>query len=77
MDGRDLERTFAANVKAYRQQKGLTQAILAAKAETDVRYIQNIEAGERVPGVVIAYRIATALEVPLDKLFQDESTPTR
>ena len=69
MEGRDLERIFAANVKAYRQRKGMTQGVLAAKAETDIRYIQNIEAGDRVPGVIIAYRIATALDITVDKLF--------
>ena len=47
----------------------MTQAVLAAKAETDSRYIQNIEAGERTPGVIVAYRIAKALEVSLDELF--------
>ena len=71
MEAKDLERLFAINVRKHRQQQGITQAVLAAKADTDVRYIQNIEAGDRVPGVVIAYRIATALGVTVDELFND------
>lgn len=69
MQTKDLQRIFAANIRKYRKQRKMTQAVLAAKAETDSRYIQNIEAGERTPGVIVAYRIAKALEVSLDELF--------
>ncbi len=69
MDTDDLKRKFAANVRRYRKARQITQADLAAMAETDDRYIQNIEAGERMPGVIIAYRIAKALGVTVEELF--------
>ena len=48
----------------------MTQAVLAAKVDVDIRHIQNIEAGNRTPGVVIAYKITKALGVTLDDLFK-------
>ena len=73
MKTEELAYRFAANVRRYRKQRKMTQVVLAAKAETDSRYIQNIESGNRTPGVVIAYRIAQALDVTLDSLFESES----
>lgn len=69
MDTDDLKRKFAANVKKYRKQLNLSQGVLGVMAETDERYIQNIEAGERTPGVIIAYRIAQALGVTVEDLL--------
>lgn len=66
----DLESIFTANVKQYRKRLGMTQAVLAATVDVDIRHIQNIEAGNRTPGVVIAYKITKALGVTLDDLFK-------
>lgn len=44
---------------------------LAVKAETDVRQIQRIEAGEIATSIAQAYLIAQALESGLDELVGD------
>ncbi|WKN46513.1 helix-turn-helix transcriptional regulator [Tunicatimonas pelagia] len=67
----ELTRRLASNIRRYRKVKKITQVVLAAKADTDERYIQSIEAGDRVPGVIIAYRIAQALEISVDTLFEE------
>ena len=57
------------NLKRIREDKGLTQATLAQKANTSIRAIQNYEAGLRTPNVNVALRIAKALNVPVEEIF--------
>ena len=64
-----LQRQFGQNLKKVRLTKGLTQMQLAVKAETDIRQIQRIEAGEIATSIAQAYLISRALEVTLDELM--------
>lgn len=63
---------LATNVKNYRIAKGYTQLDLAAKIDVSRRFIVYIESGERMPKANVAYRIAKALDVTLDSLFESE-----
>ncbi len=61
---------FGENVKKFRTEKNLTQMQLAVKAETDIRQIQRIEAGEIATSIAQAKLISDALGVGLDKLSE-------
>ena len=65
-----LQIAFGKNVKRIRQEKDLTQMQLAVKAETDIRQIQRIEAGEIATSIAQAQMIAEALEVGLEELVK-------
>jgi len=67
---KSLQVAFEKNVKRIRQQKNLTQMQLAVKAETDIRQIQRIEAGDIATSITQAQLIAQSLEVGLDELVE-------
>ena len=54
---------FAANVRRFREKRGLTQQRLAERLGADLRWIQRIEAGERDVSISSLSRIARALKV--------------
>ena len=57
-------------IKFYRQRLHLTQAALAEKIDMDVRYLSDIERGKKNITLKTLYRLATALEINIDELFQ-------
>ena len=50
----------------------MTQQQLADKAGVTRQTILAIEAGKYSPSLILAFRIAKAFEVPLEKVFQYE-----
>lgn len=56
-------------IKLKREEKGLTQVVVAEKARISIRGYQRIEAGERLPNVITAQRIASALNLTVEELF--------
>lgn len=61
---------LAKNLKAIRNKRGLTQRQLAAAAETTLATIGLIEIGKRMPSWDLFERLATALNVPPDRLLR-------
>lgn len=59
---------FGRNVCRYRCQTGLSQEILAEKAEIDRTYLSSIERGIRNPGIKTVIRLARVLQVTVDQL---------
>lgn len=55
-------------VRVLRKYRGLTQAVLAAKANLSRAYLAQIETGAREGTLSSMYGIAQALGVPLDML---------
>ncbi|TFW19035.1 transcriptional regulator [Massilia arenosa] len=53
----------------HRARLGLTQAALAERAGITRKSVNAIEAGNMVPSVVLALKLAQALEVPVEELF--------
>lgn len=74
MDEDALKSTFSKNLKNFRNLSGKTQAEVAFQAGTSTRHYQRMEGAEMVPNVVLAYKVALALNTSLDLLFQ-ESLP--
>ena len=62
-------------LRTTRLTRGLTQKALAEAADISKSYITEMEAGRRGKGtaLVVAQRIAAALDVPIGDLFEDPS----
>jgi transcriptional regulator with XRE-family HTH domain len=71
---------FKETVRRLRQEAGLSQAALAAKAGVPIRSIQNYEQGHRVPKATALLAISRAVGVSLDalvgELVADDKTPS-
>jgi DNA-binding XRE family transcriptional regulator len=55
-------------IRVYREHRGMTQASLAAAAQTSDQYISQIERGDRQAGRKLLSRLAEALGVSADEL---------
>jgi transcriptional regulator with XRE-family HTH domain len=66
------ERTFrnqlSRSVKSAREEQGLTQRTLAERAGITEKYLSRIELGLATPSVLVAFRVAGALGLGLDRL---------
>jgi transcriptional regulator with XRE-family HTH domain len=67
----DIGSIIGKRIRYYRKNVGLTQEQLAEKAGLHNTYIGQIERGEKNATIKIIYKIAVALDVPLDVLFSD------
>src|SRR5688572_14852229 len=68
----DIVSRVGAKIRQLRSSKygpRLTQEELSEKAEISVSFLSMIERGERAPHLETLARIAGALEVPLEELF--------
>jgi DNA-binding XRE family transcriptional regulator len=72
----EVARALAAGVtplKAWREGRGLTQAVLAERAGLSRAYVAQLEAGAREPSLSALRRLAAALDLLADDLM----APTR
>ena len=75
MDGKGVKTILGKNVKFFRLQKGLTQAVLAEKAGISIIFLSSIERGTKYPKADILARIAQVLEVEVFELFKGDLVP--
>ena len=61
---------FGRRVSNLRRSKGLSQEVLAEKAELHRNYVGGIERGERNVGLRNVFRLARALGVTVSQLFK-------
>lgn len=64
------EARLVVNLKAVRQEAGLTQGELAERAGVSRKTVNTIENGVFTPSVTVALTLARALDVPLEQLFR-------
>ena len=57
-------------IRYIRKQKGMSQLSLALEAEVNKNYISDLERGRRNPSILVLEKIAKALDVSLEILFQ-------
>jgi len=57
------------NLKVIREKKGFTQVQVAEKARLSERGYQYIEAGQRLPNVMIAQKLAHVLNATVEEMF--------
>jgi transcriptional regulator with XRE-family HTH domain len=70
-----LRSILAFNMKAQRQNLGITQAQLAERVNTSTHYVGMIETEKKFPTPEMLERIATALEIEPPALFATTSYP--
>lgn len=58
-------------VKFYRMFEGISQRELATLADTAPSTICEIESGKRIPNAILAIKIARALGVTVEELWDD------
>jgi transcriptional regulator with XRE-family HTH domain len=73
---KNIREVLAANMKAYRNILGLSQAKLAEKVNTSTHYIGMIETKNNFPSPEMLERIAAALGVDATALFAKDTSQT-
>lgn len=58
------------NILYYRKEQGITQAQLAEMTAYSQNHIQRLETAHSVPSVALLLDIASALRIPVSKLFE-------
>jgi transcriptional regulator with XRE-family HTH domain len=71
MRHKDMAKSFAAVLRKHRKEKGLTQEVLAEKADIASKMVSLIERGERNPSLNLADSIARGLEIPLAQMIKE------
>lgn len=68
----DLYDRISKNIKKYRKEANITQAILAEKIGVSHEFIRRIESekGKKTFSVETIYKISLALNISIDKLFE-------
>ena len=67
---KDIASVVGERIRAYRKRSGLTQEALAEKAELHHTYIGQLERGEKNATLETVEKIARALNVPFEILFE-------
>ncbi len=67
-----MEEQLATTMKVHRAIRGLTQAELAALSGITRKSINAIETGRMVPSIILALKLAQALETTVETLFKLE-----
>lgn len=57
------------NLKQIREEQGLTQRKLAETLNITVSYLNKVENGKRMPNVLLAVRLAAALDCKVEDIF--------
>jgi transcriptional regulator with XRE-family HTH domain len=66
----EIKVEYGKKVKAIRKEKRISQENLAELADLDRTYVSDIENGKRNVSIETAFKIASALQVPLTKFFE-------
>ncbi|MGO4175856.1 helix-turn-helix domain-containing protein [Bosea sp. TAF32] len=67
----DIRQVIAANARAARLTKGLTQAQVAQRLGVDRAHVSALEMGQRNPTATSLWQISQALEVAVRDLVDD------
>jgi transcriptional regulator with XRE-family HTH domain len=67
----EIRQNLAEAIKTERAKTGLSQEALALAAEVDRTYVSQLERGIANPSLLILYRIAVVLDVPVVALLAD------
>lgn len=72
----DIRLEFGSRVKELRGRSGMSQEVLAQRAQLDRTYISSVERGDRNVSIINIERIAAALNVTIEYLFSSERFST-
>lgn len=71
----DALASFAGTLRRLRNERNLTQDVLAQRAAMDPAELRRIEAAKRDPGVRVVVRLARGLGVAPSDLFKELDSP--
>ena len=74
-NGQKLRVILGKGIRFYRQQRQLSQANLAEKANISVTFLSNIERGIKYPTSDTLSAIANGLDVEVFELFRHDHSP--
>lgn len=66
-----LRQNFGVVVRRRRHKLNVSQEELAHRADIHRTYMSSIELGKVDIGISVAYKVASALEIPLNKLIKE------
>ena len=75
ISGQELRVILGKGIRFYRQQRQLSQAALAEKANISITFLSNIERGVKYPTSDTLSAIANGLEVEVYELFRHDNSP--
>ena len=69
----NIKEVIAKNIRKYRKEKGYTQEQLALYTDRSFEFIRRIETdyGQRGFSIETLYRISVALEISIEKFFEE------
>jgi transcriptional regulator with XRE-family HTH domain len=76
MNGQELRSILGKGIRFYRQQRQLSQAALAERAEISITFLSNIERGIKYPTSDTLSAIANGLGVEVFELYRHDHSPT-
>jgi transcriptional regulator with XRE-family HTH domain len=76
INGQELRVILGKGIRFYRQQRQLSQAVLAEKADISITFLSNIERGIKYPTSDTLSAIANGLGVEVYELFRHDHSPT-
>lgn len=65
----EVQRSLGERVRALRKSQGLTQEVLAERAELHVTYISGVENGSRNPSLTALASLAKGFDISLAELM--------
>lgn len=67
----DIAKTIGERIRMYRTRKNLSQEALGELADTHGKYIGQLERGEKNASLMIIEKIANALDLSFEILFEN------
>lgn len=64
-----IKQEFGAQIRKTRLQKEMTQESLSQSSGVTLRYLQDIEAGNKQPSITVVFKLASGLGVTPDDLL--------
>jgi len=77
INGQELRAILGKGIRFYRQQRQLSQASLAEKANISITFLSNIERGIKYPTSDTLSSIANVLDVEVYELFRHDFSPVK
>ena len=66
-----LQVRFGELLRRRREAAGVSQEVLAARAELHRNYVGLLERGKRIPSIIIVEKLAAALETTMSGLLKE------
>ena len=74
-NGKPMAKIIGNNIRTIRLKKRLTQEHVAEHSGIHYKYLQEVEAGRKTPGVAVVQKISAALGVPLCQIVSVNGCP--